>query len=38
MKIATTENDCKELQRYFKGRDKISQCVSLSKQGFRCGR
>jgi type IV secretion system protein VirD4 len=33
MKIATnTENDCKELQRYFKGRDKISQAVSLSKQ------
>jgi type IV secretion system protein VirD4 len=33
MKIATnTENDCKELQKYFQGRDKISQCVSLSKQ------
>ena len=33
MKIATnTENDCNELERYFKGRGKISQCVSLSKQ------
>lgn len=33
MKIATnTESDCSELTRYFKGRNKISQCVSLSKQ------